>query len=128
MDEKGEYKKSVHAILKNRIEIFYKNLDLPTPREEGNTYYYTLLDLVAIAQKKYGPDFAEFLKTRPVLSFFFDLAEKKYTIALPGYGFHGPSWSLRVSLANLDDDDYAQAGKNIKDLLESYYLSWKELS
>jgi aspartate 4-decarboxylase len=128
MDEKSAYKKEVQKILKKRMNILYKSLSLPPPSEEGNTFYYAMLDLLSISREKYGELFAEHLKSKQVIGFFFDLAEKKATICLPGFGFGGPLWSLRISLANCDDEDYAKVGKNIKDLLESAYLDWKAIS
>lgn len=128
MDENHVYKKNVHRVLKKRKGILYKNLELTPPKEEGNTFYYAMLDLLSISRKKYGEDFAQYLESKQVMRFFFDLAEKKATICLPGFGFGGPLWSLRISLANCDDEDYAKVGRGIKDLLESYYQEWKEIS
>ena len=126
MDEKKEYKKMIHAKLKKRITDFYENLGAPVPKEKGNSYYYSLIDLREIAKYKYGKEFATHLENNiNPLEFLFRLAQEKYTILLPGKGFAGPDWSLRVSLANLADCSYAIVGKNISEVLQSFYDEWK---
>ncbi|MBN2254683.1 MAG: hypothetical protein JW736_03175 [Deltaproteobacteria bacterium] len=37
---------------------------------------------------------------------------------LPGEGFAGHAWSLRVALANLDEEDCRRAGKNSVETLD----------
>ena len=44
---------------------------------------------------------------------------------LNGDGFDGPAWSVRASLANLNEDDYLQIGKAIREILDSYYQTYK---
>lgn len=127
MDEKKEYKKLIHSKLKKRITDFYNNLGVPVPEEEGNTYYYSLIDFVEIAKFKYGTKFSSYLeKNIDPFEFLFRLANDKFTILLPGKGFAGPAWSMRISLANLSDNSYALVGKNVSDILHSFYDEWKE--
>jgi len=127
MDEKKRYKKDIHQILKVRIANLYNNMEVKIPSEKGHTYYYTLIDLSTVAKDKFGEEFQKYLmeKVDP-LQFLFDLAEHKQTICLPGEGFAGPKWSIRVSLANLNDEDYIVIGKNIKEVLDSYYQNFKK--
>ena len=127
MDVKKEYKKQIHSKLKKRITDFYNNLGVMVPKEKGNTYYYSLIDFIEVANIKYGKEFASFLakKIHPY-EFLFRLATEKFTILLPGKGFGGPDWSLRISLANLSDDSYAIVGKNVSDVLHSFYDEWKK--
>ena len=127
MDEKKEYKKIIHKKLKKRIEDFYNNLGVPVPKEEGNAFYYSLMDFRKIAKQKYNEEFAVYLeKNINPLEFLFRLAEEKFTILLPGKGFAGPDWSLRISLANLSDESYGLIGKNISEVLQSFHDEWKK--
>jgi aspartate aminotransferase len=41
-------------------------------------------------------------------------------VLLNGGGFDGPEWSVRASLANLDEKDYATIGQGIKRILDEY--------
>lgn len=125
MDKELVYKKSIHAILQKRIKNLYDNLELEYTKGPDHSYYYTLIDIGRMAQSKYGSDFAEYLKKNIYLiEFLFKLAQEKYTICLPGEGFAGPQWSLRVSLANLKDEDYPTIGKNIGEVMQEYYQAW----
>ncbi len=127
MDENDSYKKAVKSLLKRRMEKLYSSLQLTLPNEERNTYYYAMIDLVSIARTRYGDPFAQYLASKQVMSFFFALAEKKATICLPGFGFGGSLWSLRISLANCNEEDYSEVGKNILQILENFYHEWTEL-
>jgi len=126
MDGDLKYKKSIQATLKKRIKNLYDNLGLKLEGGPDHTYYYTLIDIGRMAREKYGAAFEkELLRNSIMLEFLFKLAREKYTICLPGEGFRGPKWSLRISLANLDDDAYVTIGKNISGIMKEYYESWK---
>ena len=127
MDAKKKYKKSIQAILKTRVKYLYNNLGASLPKGAEHTYYYALIDMARVAEKKYGKEFARYLISNVLMDqFLFRLAKEKATVCLPGEGFAGPSWSLRVSLANLDDKAYNAVGKNLSYILKEYYAEWKK--
>jgi len=127
MDKKKRYKKSIQSILKTRVQYLYKNIGIPLPKGTEHTYYYALIDLARVSERKYGKEFADYLQKNFVIDhFLFRLAKEKATVCLPGEGFAGPKWSLRVSLANLDDKDYIKVGKNISYILKEYHNKWKK--
>lgn len=128
MDKEKKYKKDIHNILKKRIKNLYENLELPIPHEKGNTYYYTLIDIAEVAKIKYGEHFKSYLvEKKDSLEFLFRLAKEKFVVCLPGEGFAGPLWSLRISLANLEIEDYIHIGKSITQLLHHYYEEFKKI-
>ena len=45
---------------------------------------------------------------------------------LNGGGFDGPEWSIRASLANLNEKDYVVIGQGIKRILDEYAKAWKK--
>ncbi len=59
------------------------------------------------------------------VDFLFRLAEKSGVVLMDGGGFGGPPWSIRVSLANLDDGDYAKIGKYMVEAATEYVDAWK---
>jgi aspartate 4-decarboxylase len=126
IDTKNKYKNDIHQILKKRIEHLYGNLEEEIPPEKDHTYYYALIDIADLSQRKYGEEFANYLRSKVnPLEFLFDLAENKCVICLPGSGFAGPKWSLRVSLANLKTEEYPGIGLAIKEQLQEYFDDWK---
>ncbi|WP_330362565.1 hypothetical protein [[Clostridium] dakarense] len=91
-----------------------------------STSYYNQYDLLIWAKMKYGEDFARYLEEeRDVIEFLFELAERHSIVLLNGGGFEGPTWSIRVSLANLKDEQYVEIGKAINDLFDEYTSDWK---
>jgi len=59
------------------------------------------------------------------VDFLFRVAEKSSVVLMDGGGFGGPKWSIRVSLANLNDEDYAQIGNFMRKSAEEYVNAWK---
>lgn len=91
----------------------------PDPNRAG---YYSEIDMMVWAKKFYGDDFAEYLRKNYVpLDFVIRLADETAIVLLNGDGFDGPEWSVRVSLANLDDDAYLKIGKAIRKILDEYH-------
>lgn len=83
-----------------------------------------------MGKKFYGDEFVDYLqKTYNPLDVVFRLANETSLVLLNGGGFAGPKWSVRVSLANLNEADYVKIGQSIKRVLWSmqkigntYYL------
>lgn len=55
----------------------------------------------------------------------FRLAEQTSVVLLNGGGFDGPEWSVRVSLANLDDLDYLKIGHHLRAIFDEYAEEWR---
>ena len=92
---------------------------LPDPNRAG---YYSEIDMMVWAKKLYGDDFAEYLKKNyEPLDFVIRLAEETAIVLLNGDGFDGPKWSVRASLANLNDEDYIKIGKALNMILSDYH-------
>ena len=78
------------------------------------------------AKKFYGDEFVDYLqKTYNPLDVVFRLANETSLVLLNGGGFAGPKWSVRVSLANLNEADYVKIGQSIKRVLDEYANTWK---
>ncbi len=74
------------------------------------------------AKKFYGDDFAKYLEKNYLpLDFVIRLANETSIVLLNGDGFDGPAWSVRASLANLDDDAYLKIGAAIRKILDEYH-------
>ncbi|MBW2970057.1 bifunctional aspartate transaminase/aspartate 4-decarboxylase, partial [Candidatus Woesearchaeota archaeon] len=75
MDKKRAYKKRIQGILKKRAVLLYRNLGVPLPKGSEHTYYYALIDLEKVAEKKYGKKFADYLSSNVLMDeFLFRLA------------------------------------------------------
>ncbi|MFQ5952886.1 MAG: bifunctional aspartate transaminase/aspartate 4-decarboxylase [Candidatus Omnitrophota bacterium] len=126
IDKKGEYKEEAQSIVAHRFKTLYEALGAPYPDNEYDAHYYTTIDIPTLAGTRYGEEFAKHLvKSYEPIDFVWRLAEEKSIVLMDGGGFDAPNMSVRVSLANLPDNAYANIGKGISDLLEDYYKSWK---
>jgi aspartate 4-decarboxylase len=127
MDEPGAYKAEMKRIVLRRKEALYRELGLPMPYDNNSVRYYHLLDLEELAEQMYGAEFVKWMlgQLKPNQALF-RLAEETGVILLPGRGFGTPHPSWRVSLANLNEYDYANIGKAIRRLSLEYYEKFVE--
>ena len=113
---------TVHA----RYTALMNALDLPADESARNTQYYTLVDVLTIAGNRYGSDFAEWLKeSRTEIDFLNDLAGKKGVVLMYGPGFSAPKGTVRISLANLNAEDYVEIARRLYELLDDYYAEYE---
>ena len=127
LDKEHAYKQSIQDILRKRITNLYGQLNLKIPGGPDKTHYYALIDIGRLASALHGKNFEDYMmKNFSTFDVLMRLADKKFTVLLPGEGFAGPKWSIRVSIANLNDDDYTSIGKNIREVMDDYFQSWKE--
>jgi aspartate 4-decarboxylase len=54
------------------------------------------------------------------------LARKRGTVLLNGSGFDGPPWSARVSLANLNTEEYQSIGRDLREVAARAVELWRE--
>jgi aspartate 4-decarboxylase len=126
LDKNNKYRQLTKDICRNRKKLLFKSLGLKLDDNPYSASYYTEFDLLEWSINIYGNDFANYLKKnhKPV-EILFLLAKKSSIVLLSGAGFQGPEWSIRISLANLNDEDYITIGEVLKNILESYFLQWK---
>ena len=122
MDEAGHYKAEMKSIVLRRKQALYRELGLPMPHDPNSVRYYHLLDMESLAEQMHGKQFAKWLlkKMKPNEALF-RLAEETGVILLPGKGFGTTHPSGRVSLANLNEYDYANIGKAIRKMATEYF-------
>ncbi|MBM3116051.1 bifunctional aspartate transaminase/aspartate 4-decarboxylase [Jeongeupia naejangsanensis] len=115
MDEPEAYKNAMKRIVRRRKVALYRELGLPVPHDANNIDYYHLLDWETILTQLYDKDFADWLfnSLKPNEGLL-RLAEETGIVLLPGQGFGTTNPSGRVSLANLNESDYARIGAAIR--------------
>lgn len=97
---------------------------LPDPNRAG---YYSEIDLMVWAKKFYGDEFVKYLNDNyQPLDFVIRLANETAVVLLNGDGFDGPKWSVRASLANLNEDAYLKIGTAIRKILDEYHAKFLE--
>jgi aspartate 4-decarboxylase len=126
LDKSDSYKNLCQLIARRRWHALFDGLGLTLPEDNTRAYYYVELDLMVWAEKEYGPDFAKFLKKNyECIDVLFRLAEHSGIVLMPGGGFGGPAWSVRVSLANLAEETYPKIGQYLKETAMAYVKEWQ---
>ena len=120
-DKKNAYKQLTCEIVQTRLKLLFEGMGFTLKPNPYRTGYYAELDIMLWAKKNYGNDFARYLKKNyePV-DILFRLAELCSIVLLNGGGFDAPEWSIRVSLANLNDKAYVTIAKAIKEIVGEY--------
>jgi aspartate 4-decarboxylase len=126
MDKENKYRTRMLDIIQRRLQALWDSTGftlVPDPLRAG---YYSEIDMLVWAKKFYGEEFVDFLKKNyNPLDVVFRLATETSLVVLNGGGFDGPEWSVRVSLANLNEADYVRIGKSIRQILTEYADAWK---
>jgi aspartate 4-decarboxylase len=125
MNESDSYQKSMKQIFLRRKQALYKALGLELPHDANSVRYYHLLDLEILATRMYDADFARWMvgRLKPNEALF-RLAEETGVILLPGRGFGTAHQSARISLANLNEYDYANIGLSIRKLASEFHAQY----
>ncbi|WP_329623291.1 bifunctional aspartate transaminase/aspartate 4-decarboxylase [Streptomyces sp. NBC_01255] len=126
LEEGQAYKAKIRAIVRQRLDLLLEGAQMKIADDPKRAGYYIELDLIAEAERVHGKDFAAFLeKNYEPVDPLFRLAEQTSVVLLNGGGFDGPEWSVRVSLANLDDLDYLKIGHHLRAIFNDYAEEWK---
>ncbi len=126
IDKEGVYQKRMIKLIHDRYDALWKNFGFSMPADSLRADYYSEIDMMVWAKKLYGQEFADYMdKTYSPLAIVFRLASETGSVVLNGDGFDGPRWSIRVSLANLNEADYVRLGQNIRQILNQFADEWK---
>lgn len=126
IEDNGNYIEGTKKALNKRIHVLYNALGLPLDYDKTATNYYAVIDLLEIAKNRYNSSFAQWMETNyNSVSFVFALADKESVVILPGSGFDAPSWSVRVSLANLRYEAYEEIGSKMLETLDAAYKDYE---
>jgi aspartate 4-decarboxylase len=121
MDTAETYKQTMKQLIRSRKAALYRGMGTPPAPVDANVVdYYTLLDVEQMS-REVGPDFvAWLLDSIEPHELLFRLAEEAGVVLLPGGGFGTRHPSGRVSLANLNEEDYVKIGRSVRKLRDEY--------
>ena len=104
LDKENRYKNKMQEIIRRRLKALWDNTGFSLVDDPLRVGYYSEIDMLVWAKIFYGEEFVSYLKkTYSPLDVVFRLANETSLVLLNGGGFAGPEWSVRVSLANLND-------------------------
>lgn len=125
MAEDDTYIDSAKSIVSQRYHRLYHVLGLEEDNSGTNTKYYSLINIYKLAASRYGKDFSEYLEKHfDDETFMRRLAQEEGVVLMMGEGFDAAAGTLRISFANLDDDQYELIGYRILKTLEEYHKEY----
>lgn len=127
-EEDDPYIKLANETVRTRYLALTKALGLPADDSDLNAEYYTLIDILALAKNRYGEEFARWLQeSRTEIVFLDELAAKKGVVLMYGPGFSAPEGTVRISLANLNTEDYVEIARRLFELLDDYNREFQSI-
>ena len=121
-NEKDQYIEGCKEIVAMRYHNLMSTLGLPEDNSDFNAKYYSLLDIYQLAEKSYDKDFATWLRNHfEEIDFLLHLAKEDGVVLMEGVGFGATPGTVRVSEANLADNDYKKIANRILSLLKEYH-------
>lgn len=126
LDWEDRYKLRCRGIVAERLAALERGLGVTLPRSPLRAGYYVQLDLEAWGRKAAGEEFLLYVaQHNEPLDIVITLARRHGTVLLNGSGFAGPAWSARVSLANLNADEYEAIGRDLAEICRQTLEHWK---
>jgi aspartate 4-decarboxylase len=125
LDKEDKYKRLTREIARRRLCKLADGLGMQLREDPHRTSYYFTIDLRNWALQEYGPAFGKFLDRFHPFDPLFALAERAGIVLLNGSGFAAPDWSVRVSLANLDDEAYERIGRELRAIMAGAARLWQ---
>lgn len=125
-EDGNSYQDTMRHTINDRLNALWSTTGFTLLVDPLRAGYYSEIDIMIWAKKFYGDDFAKYLQDNyEPLDFVIRLARETAVVLLNGDGFDGPAWSVRASLANLNESDYLKIGTAIRKILEDYYKRYQ---
>lgn len=125
LDQNDSYQNRCRELVRSRLEALGRGLGIQFPDDPLRVGYYIDIDLAVWGRAAFGESFNAYVTAHhSPLDAVIGLAKHSGTVLLNGSGFDGPPWSVRVSLANLNDDAYEAIGRDLKELMGRAFDEW----
>lgn len=126
MDTDKAYQKACIAICEKRFRNLVEGMGIESHPGKYFDYYYGIIDLEFWLRKYVGEDVVTWVKENiHPHDIPFRLAEDHGIVLLNGSGFAAPSWSARVSFANLKDEAYSEIGRAVRSVARGYVQAYQ---
>ncbi|MGX4686976.1 aspartate 4-decarboxylase [Vagococcus sp. JNUCC 83] len=127
LDTQETYKKSVIKLCHEREKRLFHSLGIKESVESLNTAYYFEFNYKNWLEKRFGKEFSKYLSSNWTMTkILTKLAETEKLLLLKTDDFGSDEWSIRISLANLETEEYEEVGKRIIRLSEALKLEWEK--
>jgi aspartate 4-decarboxylase len=126
LDTADRYKHLAQQLIRDRFAAVVAGAEATIGPDPNRVGYYLQFDYLILARELHGDAFVAYLQASyEPTDVLFRLAEESGVVLLNGGGFDGPAWSVRVSLANLNDADYVTIGRALMTITDQYVEEWR---
>ena len=120
MDERDTYKQVVKGMIRRRYQTLYRELGFEAPDDPNAVGFYAVLDLEILGPRRYGRDFVDWrTRTRTRSKSCFGSPTRPGLVAARESVWYTVPLA-RISLANLEDEDYVRIGRVIGVIMQEY--------
>jgi aspartate 4-decarboxylase len=115
------------AMVHERYVALMDALGLEPYTGRENAQYYVVVDVNELLRQRYGDDFVAWRREAVSdIDLLNDLAKKEGVVLMYGPGFEAPEGCVRISLANLNKDDYVEIARRMGELMDEYYARFED--
>ena len=122
---KDLYIEQSNELVRQRYITLMSELHLEADASDENASYYTLINVNDLIKRNYDEKFASWkIANKTDIQFLNDLAKKKGVVLMYGPGFDAQSGTVRISLANNNEEDYKELARRLFELLDEYHKEY----
>ncbi|WP_054669509.1 bifunctional aspartate transaminase/aspartate 4-decarboxylase [Lentilactobacillus senioris] len=122
------YLDASREVVGERYNAFWNGLGVDADESEGNTKYYTLINIPTLMEKSYNKDFSDwYVKNYNYLDFSYRLVREFGAVIMDASSFGANEGYVRISLANMPTESYAKIAEYMKELLAQYYAEYQKI-
>ena len=127
-DIQDRYKRITIGICDSRKRTLFEGMNVENIINHNDAKYYTEINFLEWAKKEYSAEYALALeeKANP-FDILYSLASEYGVILLNGDGFASSKWAFRVSLANLNDEEYFIIGQSLRAVFDKLAYKYKDM-
>lgn len=121
------YLDASREVVNERYNAFWDGIGVNVDESEGNTKYYTMINVPTLMEKSYNKDFSDwYVKNYNYLDFSYRLVREYGAVIMDASSFGASEGYVRVSLANMTTDKYVKLAEYMKELLAQYYAEYEK--
>lgn len=122
---KDLYIEQSNELVRQRYITLMSELHLEADASDENAMYYTLINVNDLIKRNYDEKFASWkIANKTDIQFLNDLAKKKGVVLMYGPGFDAQPGTVRISLANNNEEDYKELARRLFELLDEYHKEY----
>lgn len=125
--ENDTYLEASREVVNERYNAFWNGLGVEADESEGNTKYYTLINIPTLMEKSHGKEFSDwYVKNYNYLDFSYRLVREYGSVIMDASSFGANKGYVRISLANMPTEAYVKIAEYMKELLDQYYAEFQK--